>query len=370
MSWYYGRFPRYVPVAERRAEALKQMNTLRKQGKTIEPVEIEGRTIARSFWGKGWCEHLESFSDFDNRLPRGRSYARNGSVCHLAVKPGEIEAYVNGSDLYTIRIRIAKLKPKAWRAIKQRCAGEIGSMLELLKGKLSDRVMTVVTDRETGLFPKPGEITLDCTCPDWAEMCKHVAAALYGVGSRLDDRPDLLFTLRGVDPQELITGELTLPGGADTGAQTLEDDRISDVFGIDLDDAPQPPTATAGSGTRAKARKKPVGKAKHADRPTSTASPASSQPAPSAQRRRSRSKTRGKVAPQRATAGQKSALRPTGKSVARLRRQAGLSQVQFARTLGVSAASVSRWEAATGRLNLQDRPRQALAELKRRIALP
>lgn len=368
MSWYYDRFPRYVPVAERRAKALKQMDKLRKQGRSIEPVVIDGRTIARSFWGKGWCEHLESFSDFDNRLPRGRSYARNGSVCHLAVKPGAIEAYVNGSSLYTVRIRIARLRPKAWQAIKQRCAGQIGSMLELLKGKLSDRVMTVVTDRETGLFPKPGEIELDCSCPDWATMCKHVAAVLYGVGSRLDDRPELLFTLRGVDPQELIAGELTLPGGADTDAQTLADDRISDVFGIELDDAPRPATGPVNARTGSRAKPGSVTKAKPAGRSASTASSASSQHTPPAQRKRGRGKAPNESVPRRTDAGQKSALRPTGKSVARLRRQAGLSQVQFARTLGVSAASVSRWEATAGRLNLRDRPLEALAQLKHRIA--
>ncbi len=367
MSWYYGRFPKYVPVAERRAKARKQMDKLRKQGQTIDPVEIEGRAIARSFWGKGWCEHLESFSDFDNRLPRGRGYARNGSVCHLAVRPGEIEAFVNGSSLYNIRIRIAKLKPKAWQAIKQRCAGQIGSMLELLKGKLSGQVMAVVTDREAGLFPKPDEIELDCSCPDWATMCKHVAAALYGVGSRLDDRPELLFTLRGVDPQELIAGELTLPGGAGTDAQTLADDRISDVFGIDLDDAPQPATRPVNTRAGSKAKSGSVTKPKPAGRPASTAPTDASQRTPPARRKRG-GKGDSASAPQRADAGQKPALRPTGKSVARLRRQAGLSKAQFARTLGVSAASVSRWESTAGRLDLRARPLEALAKLKHRIA--
>ncbi|MCP4593706.1 MAG: hypothetical protein GY842_23470, partial [bacterium] len=201
----------YVSVAQRRVDALREMGKLRKKGKDIQPIQIEGRTIARSFWGKAWCDHLESFSDFENRLPRGRTYVRNGSVCHLHVQPGRIEAIVSGSELYNIRILIKKLKPVIWKSVKKRCSGRIGSMLELLQGRLSDQVMTVVTDRKQGLFPQPREIQLSCDCPDWAVMCKHVAAALYGVGSRLDDRPELLFLLRDVDAQELIAAELAVP---------------------------------------------------------------------------------------------------------------------------------------------------------------
>ena len=225
---------RYVPVAERRAKARREMNKLRKKGRDIQPIEIEGRTIARSFWGKRWCEHLESFSDYANRLPRGRTYVRNGSVCHLAVRTGRIDAIVSGSELYDVTIRIDKLKTAVWKSVKSRCSGQIGSMLELLQGKLSREVMSVVTDRERGLFPKPGEIRFDCTCPDWASMCKHVASVLYGVGSRLDDRPESLFLLRGVDTEELIATEMTLPGDMAMD-DALADDALAGIFGIDLD---------------------------------------------------------------------------------------------------------------------------------------
>jgi uncharacterized Zn finger protein len=200
MAWT--RWAPYVPVARRRINSLREMEKLRQRGKDIQPIRIEGRTIARSFWGKGWCDHLESFSDFENRLPRGRTYVRNGSVCHLDIQPGRIEAVVSGSTLYNIRIDIKKLKPATWKSVKRECSGRIGSILELLKGRLSDHVMAVVTDRKQGLFPQPSEIELNCDCPDWAVMCKHVAAALYGVGSRLDDRPELLFMLRDVDADE------------------------------------------------------------------------------------------------------------------------------------------------------------------------
>ena len=246
----------YVPVAVRHARARREMNRLRKKGKSIQPVEIEGRTIARSFWGKRWCAHLESFSDYANRLPRGRTYVRNGSVCHLEIHPGRIGAIVMGSELYDVTIRIGKLKAAVWKSIKHRCSGQIGSVLELLQGKLSKQVMGVVTDREHGLFPKPGEIRFDCSCPDWAAMCKHVASVLYGVGSRLDDRPESLFLLRGVDTAELIATGMALPGDAATD-DALADDALAGIFGIDLDtgDAP-PPAPKAPAKPRRPARRR------------------------------------------------------------------------------------------------------------------
>ncbi|MFZ5833526.1 MAG: hypothetical protein ACOY3P_25855, partial [Planctomycetota bacterium] len=206
MSWYYGWKP-YVPVAQRRLKAAKAMQRLQAKGQAIEPVRIEGRKIATSFWGAAWCEHLEGFSDFANRLPRGRTYVRNGSVCHLGIARGEITAKVCGSELYTVSVSIKTLPAKKWAEVKSRCSGQIGSLIELLQGRLSDHVMQVVTDRREGLFPLPGEMSFKCSCPDWAQMCKHVAAVLYGVGSRLDNQPQLLFTLRGVNHEELIAAD-------------------------------------------------------------------------------------------------------------------------------------------------------------------
>jgi len=372
MSWY-GGFPRYVPIAERRANARRQMDRLRKQGHTIEPVEIEGRTIARSFWGKGWCDHLESFSDFSNRLPRGRTYARNGSVCHLGVKPGVIEARVVGSELYQVNIRITKMNTKTWKEIKRRCAGQVGSILELLRGKLSDRVMAVVVDRQSGLFPKPGQIKLDCSCPDWATMCKHVAAVLYGVGHRLDSQPELLFTLRGVDPQELIATDLDLPDHTEIGAKTLADDQLGDVFGIELDDASlaAPAVSNDGAATQSTARSGVKSQARiKAKAGTKTKTNVKRK----VDTRTRKSALRGSAAPsrsdrrastQRPKRNGRPTIRPTGKSVARLRRRTGMTQAQFAEQLGVSAASVARWEATVGRLKLQHRCLQALDALKR-----
>ncbi len=206
--------------------------------RTLRPVTIEGRTIARSFWGKRWCAHLVSFSDYANRLPRGRTYARSGAIRHLQIHAGRIEATVKGSRArpYQVDIRVKRLPAPTWKAIRASCSGQIGSMLELLRGSLSDQVMEVVSDPERGLFPKPRQIELACSCPDWATMCKHVAAVLYGVGNRLDDTPELLFRLRGVDPAELISAETVLPDGAAAGADTLAEDQLGDIFDIDLDD--------------------------------------------------------------------------------------------------------------------------------------
>ncbi len=234
----YGGWVPYVPVAQRRRNAIKKMDALRKKGVDIQPVTIEGRKIARSFWGEAWCEHLESFSDYENRLPRGRTYVRNGSVCHLGVTKGQIEARVSGSELYTVKVNIKTLPGKKWTEIKARCSGRIGSLLELLQGKLSDHVMGVVTDRMEGLFPLPGEMSFHCSCPDSARMCKHVAAVLYGIGARLDNKPEFLFELRGVDHEEMIAADAEMAVAAATSrgkSKRLTAGDLGDVFGIEID---------------------------------------------------------------------------------------------------------------------------------------
>ncbi len=198
----------------------------------MEPVVIQGNEIARSFWGKAWCDHLESYSDLYNRLERGRSYARNGSVLHLEVATGCIEALVSGTSLYQIDIRVDPLDPNLWQEIQQKCSGQVASMLELLQGQFSHQVMKIVTDRQHGLFPQPQQIHLSCDCPDGARLCKHLAAVLYGMGNRLDLQPELLFRLRAVDPDQLLHFQLNLPQGR--GAELLPDDQLAELFGIEL----------------------------------------------------------------------------------------------------------------------------------------
>jgi uncharacterized Zn finger protein len=236
MGWYYDYKP-YVPVAERRRQAMRELEKRRKKGLPVSPIQIEGRTIARTFWGKAWCDNLESYSDYANRLPRGRTYVRNGSVVHLEIKPGKIEAIVSGSELYNVEITISPLPDSRWKRIKKECAGQIGSLVELLQGKLSRSVMEVVTRHDEGLFPKPSEITMRCSCPDWAGMCKHVAAVMYGVGARLDESPDLLFLLRKVDHLELISGAIddVAPGkDRSRGKKTIAAGDLAEVFGIEM----------------------------------------------------------------------------------------------------------------------------------------
>jgi uncharacterized Zn finger protein len=250
----------YVSVAQRRRKAEKKMAALRKKGVDVQPVVIDGRKIAKTFWGEAWCNHLEGFSDFENRLPRGRTYVRNGSVCHLAVAQGKIEAKVSGSSLYTVNVKIETLPAKKWSAIKDRCSGQIGSLLELIQGRLSGQVMEVVTDRQEGLFPLPGEMSFTCSCPDWAVMCKHVAAVLYGVGARLDHQPELLFALRGVNHEELIAADAekaVLTATSRGKSKRLAAAEISDVFGIELaPPAADPPAAKPAKESKPAAKKK------------------------------------------------------------------------------------------------------------------
>ena len=239
MSWSYGWRP-YVPVAVRRANAVRETAKLaRKIGLPASPVVLDGHKIASTFWGKAWSDNLEAYSDYANRLPRGRTYVRNGSVVDLQISKGKVSALVSGSELYRIEIKIKPLAPALWESIQTECAGKIDSLIELLQGNLSSAVMQIVTRPEKGLFPTPREINLDCSCPDWADLCKHVAASLYGVGARLDQNPALLFLLRGVDPAELISkasaAEVVRQSAATThGAPVMSEAEVADVFGIEL----------------------------------------------------------------------------------------------------------------------------------------
>jgi len=330
MNWYHKP---YVPVEQRRRKADQKLAALRKKGQVIEPVTAataRGR-IAASFWGEAWCKHLESFSDFENRLPRGRSYLRNGSVLHVGIEPGQIHALVMGSSIYTQTIRINPLPKDKWEAVKRRCQGKIGSLVELLQGKLSAEIMAIVTDRTHGLFPSPKEIHLNCSCPDWAGLCKHLAAVLYGVGARLDHSPELLFKLRGVEHSELIkTDASTLVQNAPgTGRRRLSSTAIGDVFGIELDSDPTP---------------------------AASPSAAPSTPAP---------RTRAQKKSARSAPTRPSPFQPTGAAVRALREHLNLSRTAFAKRLNVSAPSVANWESNPGPLNLQPRSLSALRKLHR-----
>jgi uncharacterized Zn finger protein len=254
---YFGWQP-YVPVAERRRRAEQKVAKLRKKGQPIEPVRIEGRTIATSFWGQSWCTNLERYSDYESRLPRGRTYLRNGSVLDLQIARSEVSAMVAGSELYKVKVTIAPVARAKWKSICRDCAGSVSSLVELLQGRLARSVMDRVCREGDGLFPSPGEIKLSCSCPDWAGMCKHVAAALYGVGARLDSKPELLFVLRGVDQGELLSAfgqDAALNTAAPVSGKVLDDNDVAAVFGLELAETDAPDRAaplTKGTSKRPK----------------------------------------------------------------------------------------------------------------------
>jgi uncharacterized Zn finger protein len=307
----------YVPVAERRRRATATAARLRKDGQQTAPVRVSGRRITGTFWGDAWCGNLEAYSDFANRLPRGRTYVRNGSVIDLQIETGRVRALVSGSDLYEIEIGMKPLDRKRWSAIKAACSGELDSLIELLRGSISSSVMEIVTRKGEGLFPAPREITLSCSCPDWAAMCKHVAATLYGVGARLDHQPELLFALRGVDPVEMVEAATEQPhtGAKRGGSRVLAADQVSAVFGVDLemgevDVAPARrarPPAARGKGRRKTSRsgKKPADRAasgRSTPRPKKTV-------APGRARGKGSAKRGGKASPGRQSGSGKTAVR-------------------------------------------------------------
>jgi len=256
----------YVPVAERRRKAAGAMARLANKGQTISPVVVQGSTIATTAWGKAWCANMESYSDYANRLPRGRTYVRNGSVADLQITPGTVAAKVSGSSIYCTTITVKPVPKENWQQICAACAGGIDSLVELLQGRFSRSVMDRLCRQGDGLFPAPKDIRFDCSCPDSATLCKHVAAVLYGVGARLDSQPELLFTLRQVDPAELLSkagsGLVTAPAA---GERTLADDDLGALFGLEMDGstatasaAPMQPRPAARPGRAARPAAKPT----------------------------------------------------------------------------------------------------------------
>lgn len=350
----YGYWKPYVPVAERRRKAQKKMHRLQEGGLDLQPVEIEGRKIAKTFWGIAWNDHLESFGDYANRIPRGRTYVRNGSVCHLDVTKGVVTAMVSGSDIYKVRVEIKALPLRAWSAVKKNCAGQVGSLLDLLQGKLSEEVMSVVTDQKKGLFPKPKEIEFGCNCPDVAYMCKHIAAVLYGVGARLDERPELLFKLRGVDHQELIEVDVGLASVTDKkarGSRRIADNSLADVFGIEMSAEVAP--VKKKSTVRKKAAKKAV-KNKNAVREKTVKKTS---------RKVAKKKTAKKKIPRLRNA--KNELVYRGSTVAAMRKKFNMTQIEFALLVGVSTLTVKNWEGSPAELRLRKPSREALAEVEK-----
>ncbi len=244
MARYYYGFPQYVPVAQKRAKAQKKLRELKRKNTNIQPVVIEGKSIASTWWGKSWNQNLERYADYSNRIGRGRSYVRHGAVLDLQIKPGKISALVQGSQAkpYEVAISIKALGKSAWQRVRKAAGGQLDSLAELLEGKFPQPLQDLFFAADEGLFPIPREIGFDCSCPDWASMCKHVAATLYGVGARLDQDPSLFFKLRRIKVDDLITqavqgtSRALLQKAGTKSSRVMDDADLPDVFGIKLDD--------------------------------------------------------------------------------------------------------------------------------------
>lgn len=245
MNWGNYGYGRSETVAEKKAKAKRKIAALLKKGKKISPVTIEGRTIAKSWWGQAWNNNLKLYADFDNRLSRGRSYVTHGCVIDLQIHEGKIEAQVlgSGSSVYKCKIEIDELSPKTWKTMTKLVGGRISSLPELLAGEFPVELEDILTDKRGGLFPAPKQFHPKCSCPDSAKFCKHLAAVIYGIGNRLDMSPELLFTLRSVTPSELISEAITKEKDnliakakkiKSTRLLKLKDNDLSDMFNIDF----------------------------------------------------------------------------------------------------------------------------------------
>lgn len=246
MSRYdeYDGFAPYVPVAERRARAAQAVQALRRRNPHINPVIIDGRKLARTWWGEAWNHNLERYADFANRIGRGRSYLRHGAVLDLVLVPGQAVSLVQGSQRqpYQVTVTIDALSSATWQSVTDACQGAIASLSDLVEGRFPKSWAQLFT-AQGGLFPTPQEIHVQCSCPDWAVLCKHASAVLYGIGTRLDDDPRLFFTLRQVAVDDLISQAVTdrseslLKKAGQKSQRVLDSSQadLSTLFGIDLD---------------------------------------------------------------------------------------------------------------------------------------
>ena len=232
---YYEQ-PNATQLRKNAAESVKKE---KKRGNVLEPVTVKGRDIVKNWWGKAWCSNLEQYADYESRIDRGKRYVRNGSVIDLKIHKGKISARVQGTRKtpYKIEIRISPLSEEKCQNIIQKCGRKIENMEELLNGNFPLEMQELFQGKD-GLFPTPKEIGFTCSCPDWALMCKHVAAALYGVGVRLDENPLLFFELRGIDVGRFI--DVTIANRVETmlanegkqSSRIIVDEDITDLFGV------------------------------------------------------------------------------------------------------------------------------------------
>lgn len=236
----YGRYPKYESASEKREKANASLAKLKKKNSDIEPVIIEGRTLAKSWWGKAWNLNLESYADYENRISRGKSYVRGNMVLDLKITKGKVLAKVQGSRKkpYDVEILIDALSSDKWKQITTLCNNSIDSLEELIEGKFPKEFDVLFKEKKYGLFPSPKEIHFDCSCPDWASMCKHVAAVLYGIGARFDINPMIFFELRDIDSKELVRKSVEqkvdsmLKNAGKKSKREIPEKDIADIFGL------------------------------------------------------------------------------------------------------------------------------------------
>ena len=331
---WYGRFPRYVSVGEKRAKAARKLKQLLKKNPGIKPIVIEGSAIARTWWGKSWNVNLERYADYSNRIGRGRSYVRNGTVLDLEINSGEVKSLVQGtaSKPYSVVIKIKGISKNIWKDIKEACEGKLDSLSELLMGKFPKALREIFMAEGKGLFPSPKEIDFSCSCPDWAYMCKHVAATLYGIGARLDEDPSLFFKLRKVKVGDLVTQTVEdktrklLKKAKKKTSRVIDDSDLTSVFGIEME------TPTISKTVKLKAAAKKA---------------AAKTPAKASVKRRAATKPAAKAKPVKKTTSKRPAAKIDSKSsafeevmkivrrtrkgitVARIREKTGLDDIQI-----------------------------------------
>ncbi|NLB21578.1 MAG: hypothetical protein GX829_12355 [Clostridium sp.] len=235
------RFQPYKIPTANELEKKKEKSRTRLKGQDLKPIVIEGKTLGRTWWGKAWNHNLESYADYSNRISRGKSYVRQGMVIHLTIEEGQVFGLVQGRKKapYEILVKISPSTEDDIKAIGEISRQHVESFESLLHGEFPKELEVLFTRKGFGLFPSPKEIDFYCSCPDHAYMCKHVAAVLYGIGSRLDEDPQLFFTLRQINGinfiKESIDVVLTdmLKGAGTKTERTLSEENAKRLFGLD-----------------------------------------------------------------------------------------------------------------------------------------
>ena len=243
MSRSYWNSEYYSQPTEKQLKAkVEETNKkAKKKGKTLEPVIIEGKKIVNSWWGKAWCENLERYADYASRLPRGKRYVKSGAVVDLKIGEGVVLAKVQGTRKtpYIVEVHIDPVDEDKMQTLIDQCTKKIENLEQLVNGTFPEELKELFIS-QNGLFPNPREISFSCSCPDWAVLCKHVAAVLYGIGSRFDQDPLLFFELRGIDVNRFIDTtienriESMLENVDKPSSRIIESNDYADLFGLKL----------------------------------------------------------------------------------------------------------------------------------------